>query len=88
MRRSVKREFMPGDDEMTPMAACVVAWSRRGRYWAITVTHCPFCGKQHWHGAGGDPEGEPALGHRVAHCLCGSGYELVETAASRVQRMP
>jgi len=33
------------------------------------VQNCPYCGKKHFHGAGG-PEDDPTkfLGHRSAHC--------------------
>ena len=34
---------------------------------SLKILHCPFCGSEHWHGAGGDPG--PDYGHRVAHCF-------------------
>jgi hypothetical protein len=45
------------------------------------VIKCPFCGKKHQHGAGGDiNEVDSFLGHRISHCfddsLAGS-YNLV-----------
>jgi hypothetical protein len=69
----------------TPLAPATVAWSSRGRYWAVVVERCPFCGRKHYHGGGDGPE--PALGHRVAHCVDHAGsYELIETAASIAAR--
>jgi hypothetical protein len=69
----------------TPLALVSVAWSSRGRYWAVTVERCPLCGKRHHHGGGDGPE--PALGNRVAHCDGHDGsYELIETAASIAAR--
>src|SRR5829696_3910865 len=68
-----------------PPAPVSVVWSSRGRYWAVTIEPCPLCGKRHHHGGGDGPE--PALGHRVAHCVDHAGsYELIETAASRAAR--
>lgn len=46
------------------------------------VIECPYCGKQHRHGASrltDDPQ--KFLGHRAAHCdkdIDGDGYLLVE----------
>jgi hypothetical protein len=69
----------------TPHASVSVVWSSRSRYWAVTVERCPLCGKRHHHGGGDGPE--PALGHRVAHCVDHAGsYELIETPASRAAR--
>jgi hypothetical protein len=62
-------------------ASVTVVWSARDRYWAVTVERCPLCGKRHDHGSGDDPE--PALGHRVAHCVDhAGGYELIEIKSS------
>jgi hypothetical protein len=42
----------------------------------VRTEKCPFCGRKHFHGAGGDyrghvttVEGISVLGHRVAHCV-------------------
>lgn len=46
--------------------------------WLLFVPDCPFCGKLHSHGGGGDPSFESMLtfmGDRVSHCYNG-GYEL------------
>ena len=52
-----------------------------GRQWV--VTSCPFCSKEHRHGAGGkgaDPL--TYLGYREAHCGPSRGqYKLVQRAA-------
>lgn len=44
------------------------------------VPECPYCGKQHVHGAG-VPGGELLIGHRLAHCVIkdegNSGYYLI-----------
>jgi hypothetical protein len=69
----------------TPHALVSVVWSSRGRYWAVTIESCPLCGRTHHHGGGDGPE--PALGHRVAHCVDrAGGYELIETATSIAAR--
>lgn len=39
------------------------------------VIKCPYCQKEHRHGAG-DGSAD-SLGHRVAHCHKGMGYNLV-----------
>ena len=68
-----------------PLAPVTVAWSTRSHYWAVTVERCPLCGRKHYHGGGDGPE--PALGHRLAHCIQHTGgYELVETEASIAAR--
>jgi hypothetical protein len=59
------------------------AVAHRGRdAWIWHVAHCPFCGKEHWHG-GGTRERPAFLGARAAHCTDGGPrpqYELVEKA--------
>jgi hypothetical protein len=45
----------------------VLAIERRGSL----VVRCPFCGRQHLHGAAG------GYGHRAAHCGGHGGYVLV-----------
>lgn len=54
-------------------------------HWQIIA--CPFCGKEHLHGAGNNPEDarQIYLGHRVTHCtdiahffVHHEGYYLVE----------
>ena len=47
------------------------------------VQKCPYCGKKHYHGAGGKRDNPLTfLGHRVAHCFGPNadnrGYILVE----------
>lgn len=39
------------------------------------VVECPWCGREHTHGAGSGAI--PAFGPRVAHCDGGQGYRLV-----------
>jgi hypothetical protein len=51
----------------------------------LLVVRCPFCGRDHVHGAGGkgSPRGS-GDGHRMAHCSgadADDGYEIVEEAA-------
>ena len=58
----------------------VVRLSDSGTQWVVLC--CPRCGKTHWHGTG-DVGDDPRdyLGHHVAHCLGGGGwnsYVLVE----------
>lgn len=46
-----------------------------GRQWV--VLRCPYCGRRHYHGAGGGANPRDYLGHRVAHCTrpeSGPGY--------------
>jgi len=64
-------------DADPPQVETVAEWSKRDRYWALTVLLCPFCGKRHHHG--GCSGEEPSFGSRAAHCLTGAGgsYELV-----------
>ena len=38
----------------------------------LVVENCPWCGREHTHGAGKGPV--PAYGHRVAHCGAGRGW--------------
>jgi len=45
--------------------------SRDGR---TCTVRCPFCGRTHTHGLGGD---RATYGHRGAHCSPGGGYVLV-----------
>lgn len=41
---------------------------KTGYYWEVPC--CPYCGENHWHGAGDDLETvEDYLGPRVPHCL-------------------
>lgn len=56
------------------------AWrhGRRNSMWTLTVERCPLCGKRHVHG-GGDGE-TPTLGHRVAHCVDGTGGYVLTLA--------
>jgi hypothetical protein len=51
----------------------------RGQKFGLWIGICPWCGKQHVHGAGRDlsEAGLTAmLGHRVAHCYGGQSYLL------------
>ncbi len=74
------------DADRPPIAACVVTWSSRVAYWAVTVPACPHCGKTHHHGGGVDPR-RVDLGYRSAHCWDRTdSYELVETPASSEAR--
>lgn len=61
----------------TIFAAVVARLGRRG-IWALTVPLCPYCGRMHQHGGGGDGP-SPFLGSRAAHCdkSQGRSYELV-----------
>jgi hypothetical protein len=71
---------------IVPTAACVVVWSSRAGYWAVTIPTCPLCGKKHHHGGGTDPQ-RPVLGHRASHCVDDTAtYDLSETPASREAR--
>lgn len=49
------------------------AWrhGRRNSMWTLTVEKCPHCAGRHIHGGGTDEV--PILGHRVAHCVDGTG---------------
>lgn len=49
---------------------------RENKQWSLVVEKCPHCGERHTHGGGFDDE--PILGHRVSHCVDGTGgYWLV-----------
>jgi hypothetical protein len=80
------------DTEHTPgpvLAWCDLVTPRGGgrhpaRLWL--VKQCPYCGRQHTHGAGPLYGGNPfhLLGERAAHCRCRSGepsraYQLRST---------
>lgn len=58
-----------------PIAHCVLKRTPTVNLWV--VVRCPYCGKQHTHGAG-SPAEDPRrfLGHRIAHCA--GSYVLVE----------
>lgn len=64
--------------ELRP-AYCVLKRTPTVNIWV--VPKCPYCGKEHVHGAGA-PNEDPRqfLGHRVAHCFPPpeGGYVLVE----------
>ncbi len=59
----------------------IATLSADGVHWI--VPHCPICGREHYHGAGGPGANHAEyLGHRVAHCAgqhAGThGYVLVQ----------
>lgn len=69
-----------------------IAYVRLARPTSITdgyvweVVCCPYCGRQHWHGAGDNPGAvEKLLGSRMPHCLHSSypEYELVRILEDR-----
>lgn len=44
----------------------------RGRkgVWQLTIEHCPFCARRHYHGGGSDDE-PSCYGSRLSHCVTG-----------------
>lgn len=71
-----------------PIALCKLDTSSKTCYQWI-VMRCPFCGKEHRHGAGGtDPnEARRLLGYRVPHCVDiehDSEYLLVEATLDQI----
>ena len=38
------------------------------------VVRCPYCDGIHFHGVGGWPEQEKAIGWRCSHCACSRSY--------------
>jgi hypothetical protein len=64
-------------EEVTPTVEATLRFSK-DHVWVWTVRKCPFCGKTHNHGAGDGADPRTYLGSRVAHCLCGGEYRLVE----------
>lgn len=70
-----------GRSAAAPVANAVLIQTGRGYLWR--VLHCPLCGGQHVHGAGGlDDDPTAYLGHRAAHCGDG-GYVLVACTCGR-----
>jgi hypothetical protein len=55
-----------------PETGLPVVSARRGRYPGTWIVRCPYCGKEHGHGAITDRQG-----HRVADCISGPGYFVV-----------
>lgn len=49
--------------------ACI--HGRANAQWTVVVEKCPYCAGRHIHGGGTDEV--PILGHRVAHCVDGTG---------------
>ncbi|MBK6008810.1 hypothetical protein JJB11_22160 [Ramlibacter ginsenosidimutans] len=67
------------DSSAVPVALVQARQCAKG-YWVWRVSVCPYCGRQHTHGAGDGPR-PTGLGHRSAHCSTRSddaarGYEL------------
>ena len=61
---------------MTEARAYITAVSKRNKDKSYTFTvECPYCGKEHQHGAPSTKELRNP-GHRIAHCGKGS-YEIV-----------
>ena len=54
-------------------------------YWKVLVL-CPYCGKQHSHGAGEKTE-QPRLGYRSADCKLGE-YSLTVDSGSMICGLP
>jgi hypothetical protein len=65
-----------------PEAACVLDRDPTGWYWQWVVHDCPYCHRQHRHGAGRVDKADPRkyLDVRVAHCRLDPNYpyRLVE----------
>lgn len=67
-------------DNSYPVAFAEPRRSAKG-HWLWLVPACPYCGRQHIHGAGDGPL-PTGLGHRVSHCMkrdgdnVARGYEL------------
>jgi hypothetical protein len=65
-----------------PEAHCVLERDRMGQYWQWVVHDCPYCHRQHRHGAGRVDKADPRkhLDVRVAYCRQDSAYtyQLVE----------
>ena len=68
--------------ESPPPVIATARWSAREHVWLLTVTHCPFCGRPHHHGGGGDSV--PDMGFRASHCVTGPGgtYDLIAETSS------
>jgi hypothetical protein len=69
------------DSTAVPIALVQARQCAKG-YWIWLVSACPYCGRQHSHGAGDEPR-PTGLGHRIAHCAHRSddtarSYELRE----------
>lgn len=79
----------PAEELAYPAApAVLVEWSC-GRQWRLV--ECPYCGRQHSHGAGRlDEDPYTFLGHRGSHCtgrelaIARRGYVLVDSGLSKV----
>ena len=68
----------------------IATLSADGVHWI--VPHCPICGREHYHGAGGPGANHAEyLGHRVAHCAGRyedlRGYILIEAPAHHREDM-
>ena len=71
------RPDAPPRDSCPDVLAALVLYLGRPSQWK--VEQCPWCGRQHLHGA--KPVGENPrviLGSRVAHCGIGGTYNLVD----------
>lgn len=72
-----------GQSDKTIKAFCIASrpeWrhGRKNHLWTLTVPVCPLCGKRHTHGGGVDAT--PSFGHRVAHCVDGTGGYVLTLA--------
>lgn len=50
-----------------PSVVVRAVWHALDRVWLLKITTCPFCGRRHMHGGGGDPAGA-FYGARLSHC--------------------